>query len=238
MPHVTGLIHTKGFTVQFYLDDTIDSYRKFLRIKSLPRYEIRGRMAWFPDEYAGEIGVKAAKAKTVTYEPRAGLFDYQSDIIRMAVDKKRYAIFADCGLGKTLMLLEFARHVREMVPDKPTLIVSPLMVVAQTIAEAQKFYGDTLPVEQVAAKDLAKWMKKPGGRLGITNYDALRDDTPDGDLGGLILDESSMLKSHYGKWGQVCLRIGAGVEWKLALTGTPAPNDRIEYANHAVFLDA
>jgi hypothetical protein len=47
-----------------------------------------------------------------------------------------------------------------------------------------------------------------------------------------------MLKSHYGKWGQVCLRLGSGVPWKLALTGTPAPNDRIEYANHAVFLDA
>jgi superfamily II DNA or RNA helicase len=154
------------------------------------------------------------------------------------VQKQRFAIFADCGLGKTLMLLEFARHVREAVRHKPALIVSPLMVVQQTVAEAEKFYGDTLPIEQVAAKDLAKWMKKPGGRLGITNYDALRDDTPDGDLGGLILDESSMLKSHYGKWGQVCLRMGAGVPWKLALTGTPAPNDRIEYANHAVFLDA
>jgi superfamily II DNA or RNA helicase len=32
--------------------------------------------------------------------------------------------------------------------------------------------------------------------------------------------------------------MGAGIPWKLALTGTPAPNDRIEYANHAVFLDA
>jgi Helicase conserved C-terminal domain len=104
--------------------------------------------------------------------------------------------------------------------------------------EAAKFYGDSLPIEQVSAKGLAKWMTTPGGRLGITNYDALRDDTPSGDLGGLILDESSMLKSHYGKWGQVCLRMGAGIPWKLALTGTPAPNDRIEYANHAVFLDA
>ncbi len=47
-----------------------------------------------------------------------------------------------------------------------------------------------------------------------------------------------MLKSMYGKWGQHCLRIGAGLKWKLCLTGTPAPNDRIEYANHAVFLDA
>jgi len=49
--------------MQVYLDDTIDSYRKFLRIKSLPRYEIHGRMAWFPDEYASDIGVTAAKPK-------------------------------------------------------------------------------------------------------------------------------------------------------------------------------
>ena len=224
--------------MQLYLDDSLDSYRVFLRIKTLPRYEIHGRLAWFPDEYADAIGVAADKPKLAGYEPKPGLFDYQAAIVGMAVQKQRFAIFADCGLGKTLMLLEFARHVREAVRDKPVLIVSPLMVVQQTVAEAEKFYGDTLPIEQVAAKDLAKWMKKPGGRLGITNYDALRDDTPDGDLGGLILDESSMLKSHYGKWGQVCLRMGAGVPWKLALTGTPAPNDRIEYANHAVFLDA
>ena len=224
--------------MQVYLDDSLDCYRTFLRIKSLPRYTIRGRMAWFPDEYAASIGVEGATEQPAAYVPSVGLFDYQAAIVAMAILKRRFAIFADCGLGKTLMLLEFARHVREVVPNKPTLIVSPLMVLPQTIAEAAKFYGDSLPIEQVAAKDLAKWMQTPGGRLGITNYDALRDDTPNGDLASLILDESSMLKSHYGKWGQVCLRMGAGVPWKLALTGTPAPNDRIEYANHAVFLDA
>ena len=224
--------------MKIYLNESLDSYKQFLRIKSLPRYEIHGRMAWFPDEYAAAIGVQSASKKPVPYVPRDGLFDYQRAIVAMAVEKEKMAIFADCGLGKTLMLLEYARHVRQASPDKPVLIVSPLMVVPQTIAEAAKFYGDLLPIEQVTAKGLAKWMTTPGGRLGITNYDALRDDTPSGNLGGLILDESSMLKSHYGKWGQVCLRLGAGVRWKLALTGTPAPNDRIEYANHAVFLDA
>ena len=223
--------------MQIYLDDTIDSYRTFLRIKSLPRYEIHGRMAVVPDEYAATLGVVAAAESEVEYTPSPWLFDYQRDIVSTAIRKRKFAIFADCGLGKTPMLLEFARHVLA-AQAKPVLIVSPLMVVPQTIAECQKFYGDTLPIEQVAAKDLAKWMKKPGSRLGITNYDALRDDTPQGNLGGLILDESSMLKSHYGKWGQVCLRLGAGLHWKLAATGTPAPNDRIEYANHAVFLDA
>lgn len=223
--------------MQVYLDDSIDSYRTFLRIKSLPRYEIHGRMAVVPDEYAAALGVESSCDSATEYVPRAGLFDYQRDIVRTAIAKRKMAIFADCGLGKTLMLLEFARHVRA-VQEKPVLIVSPLMVVQQTIDEAKKFYGDSLPIEIVPAKSLAKWMTTPSGRIGITNYDALRDDTPAGDLGGLILDESSMLKSHYGKWGQVCLRLGAGVPWKLALTGTPAPNDRIEYANHAVFLDA
>lgn len=223
--------------IEVYLDDTVESYRRFLRIKQLPRYEIRGRLAIVPDEYASTLGIAAAEATAADYAPRDGLFDYQRDIVRMAIDKRKFAIFADCGLGKTLMLLEFARHVRA-VQKKPVLIVSPLMVVQQTIEECQRFYGDTLPIEQVEAKHLSKWMTSKKGRLGITNYDALRDDTPQGNLGGLILDESSMLKSHYGKWGQVCLRIGAGIDWKLALTGTPAPNDRIEYANHAVFLDA
>lgn len=223
--------------MNIYLDDSLDAYRTFLKVKSLPRYEIRGRMAHVPDEYAEALGIAGSVAHDCDYVPREWLFDYQRDIVRMAVEKRKYAIFADCGLGKTPMLLEFARHVLA-VQAKPVLMVSPLMVVPQTIEECRRFYGDDLPIEQVNAKDLASWMRSPTSRLGITNYDALRDDTPQGDLGGLILDESSMLKSHYGKWGQVCLRLGAGLDWKLAATGTPAPNDRIEYANHAVFLDA
>ena len=223
--------------MNIYLDDSVDSYRTFLRIKSLPRYEIHGRMAIVPDEYAETLGVPISSDAVASYSPSDWLFDYQRDIVATAIRKRKYAIFADCGLGKTPMLLEYARHVRSVQP-KPVLIVSPLMVVQQTMEECRKFYGDSLPIEQVAAKDLSKWLRNKDGRLGITNYDALKDSTPQGHLGGLILDESSMLKSHYGKWGQVCLRLGAGLDWKLALTGTPAPNDRIEYANHAVFLDA
>jgi len=223
--------------MNIYLDDSVDSYRTFLRIKSLPRYEIHGRMAIVPDEYAETLGVPISADAVASYSHSDWLFDYQRDIVATAIRKRKYAIFADCGLGKTPMLLEYARHVRSVQP-KPVLIVSPLMVVQQTMEECRKFYGDSLPIEQVAAKDLSKWLRNKDGRLGITNYDALKDSTPQGHLGGLILDESSMLKSHYGKWGQVCLRLGAGLDWKLALTGTPAPNDRIEYANHAVFLDA
>jgi superfamily II DNA or RNA helicase len=223
--------------MKIYLDNTLESYQRFMQIKQLPRYEIRGSVATVPDEYLARLGLEADQPEPVAYQPLAGMFDYQRAIVQTAIEKQKYAIFADCGLGKTLMLLEFARHVYE-VQQKPVLIVSPLMVVSQTLAEAARFYGDSLPLEQITAKGLSEWLTTGGRKIGIANYDALKDSTPDGDLGGLILDESSMLKSHYGKWGQVCLRLGSGIPWKLALTGTPAPNDRIEYANHAVFLDA
>jgi len=111
------------------------------------------------------------------------------------------------------------------------------MVIPQTIAECERWYERTgQQIEQVRAADLNEWMHGEGG-IGITNYDALTDDITQGNLGALVLDESSMLKSHYGKWGQKCLELGRGLDWKMCCTGTPAPNDRIEYANHAVFLN-
>jgi hypothetical protein len=145
----------------------------------------------------------------------------------------------NCGYGKSLILLEFARHAAKLIPpDRCILIVSPLMVISQTLAEAAKFYGDSLAVEHVRAKDLQSWLDSGTAQIGITNYEALKDDLRPGRLAGLVADESSTLKSSYGKWGNTLIRLGKGLEWKLALTGTPAPNDRIEYANHAVFLDA
>ena len=218
---------------------SIEDYQRFLTVKSLPQFRFKGRTAIFPDEYASMVGEQKRKHKNAEYHPWPGLFDYQRDIADMAIRKGRFSVFADCGLGKTLILLEFARHVANVIPDgQCVLIVSPLMVVRQTMAEAARWYGDALPIEQVRASDLHDWIITGKAKVGITNYDALTDDMVQGRIAGLILDESSMLKSHYGKWGQTCLRLGRGLHWKLALFGTPAPTDRIEYANHAVFMGA
>ena len=221
---------------------SVDDYAKFLQIKALPRYEFCGNTALFPDEYAAMIGCDVAESEHVDYEPESpDLFDYQRDIAKLAIRRRKFSVFADCGLGKTLILAEFARHAaRVLPPGKCVLIVSPLMVIDQTLGEIYKFYGadPLLEAEQVRAAGLNDWLASGSGRIGITNYDALTDDIERGRIGALILDESSMLKSHYGKWAGVCLRLGAGLEWKLACTGTPAPNDRIEYANHAVLVDA
>jgi superfamily II DNA or RNA helicase len=227
-------------SVSIKLDVTsADSYRKFLAVKRLPRYEFQGRMAIVPDEYAGRVGADVGqRGPDANYVPTPGLFDYQAAIARMAIDRRKFSVFADCGLGKTLIMLEYVRHARANLPEsKSVLIVSPLMVIDQTLEECQRWYGDSMPIDRIPARDLGRWMRDGQG-IGITNYDALDSGLERGRLGSLILDESSMLKSHYGKWGQECLRLGAGLDWKLALTGTPAPNDRIEYANHAVFMDA
>jgi superfamily II DNA or RNA helicase len=220
--------------------DSVDSYKLFLRIKGLPQYQFTGREASFPDEYATRLGIGTDGASLAyAYRPSPFLFDYQAYGAELAIRKRKFAMFWRCGIGKTLVIGEFARHGLEVLPtSKAGLIVCPLMVIDQTIDEFQRFYGESLPIEQVRAADLPRWTAEGKGRLGITNYEALTDKVSQGRLGLLIPDESSIMKSHYGEYGQQLIRLGRGLEWKLALTGTPAPNDRIEFANHAVFLDA
>lgn len=213
-------------------------YELFLRIKALPKFSFVGRTAIVPDEYMERLGIAPTKKPSTKYKPLTGMFDYQRDITALAIRKQKFAVFAECGLGKDLMAKEFARHsAAQIKPRECVLMVTPAMVVKQSMAETERFYGDSLPIRRVHASELRDWLKSGDEKIGITNYESLRDDVEPGRLGSLILDEASMLKSHYGKWGATAIRLGKGLDWKLALTGTPAPNDRIEYANHAVFLD-
>lgn len=217
--------------------NTINDYRKFLRVRKSPVYRFVGRSAFVPDEYAATIlGECIPKSLDCNYEPSAFLFDYQRDISRIAIQKRKYAAFVECGLGKTLILLEFARNAAQQCPGRPVLIVSPLMVIPQTIAEANRFYPG-LDIQKLSAANLQDWLHTGSG-IGIVNYEALTQELDPGRLAGIVVDESSMLKSHYGRWGTRVLELASVCEWRLALTGTPAPNDRIEYANHAVFCGA
>lgn len=218
------------------LPNSIEGYRQFLQVKQLPRYKFTGRQAWFPDEYASRIGIKPTTKQERKYTPPEWMFDYQSAISTIAMRKRKYCLFMDCGMGKTPILLEHARYAAKET-GKPSLIVSPLMVIPQTVSEANKFFGSKYKIEQIAAKDLQPWMRKGSG-VGVVNYEAIHDELDVGNLGAIDLDESSLLKSHYGKWGTKLIDLGKGLPFKLACTGTPAPNDRIEYANHAVFMDA
>jgi len=149
------------------------------------------------------------------------LFDFQSDIVKWALRRGRAAIFADCGLGKTPMQLEWANHI----PGR-TLIIAPLAVSAQTIREADKFgIGDIRysPDGSVSS------------RITITNYERMEKFDPEM-FTGIVLDESSILKSYSGKYRNELVNRFGQIQFRLACTATPAPNDFMELGNHAEFL--
>jgi len=216
--------------------NSVDDYRLFLRAKAVPRFRLAGRAATIPDEHAGSLGLRPRRAASGLYQAPGWAFDYQGAISALSIRKRRFAVFAGCGLGKTIILLEFAFHAAASMRRRCALVVAPLMVVPQIVQEAFRFYGSP-SVRQVRAHELQAFLDAPDASVGVTNYEALTPNLRPGKLGCLVADESSTMKSHYGAWGGRLVRLGKGLEWKLALTGTPAPNDRIEYATHAVFLD-
>lgn len=148
------------------------------------------------------------------------LFPFQADLVRWAVRKGRAALFADTGLGKTFMQLEWARLMGE-----PTLIVAPLSVARQTIAEGRK-----LGLDVTYSRD-----GSVSGLLTITNYEMVGAFDPDA-FGSVVLDESSILKALDGKTRKRLTEMFAGTKYRLACTATPAPNDLAEIGNHAEFL--
>jgi DNA modification methylase len=152
------------------------------------------------------------------------LFDFQRFIVKRALSAGKYAIFADCGLGKTLMQLEFANQVNKHT-KKPVLILCPLAVSGQTIKEGVKF---GISVEKYSPE------KKKG--IMISNYEQL-ENIDCSIFSGIILDESSILKNFEGEIKKTILEKFNDTPYKLACTATPSPNDPMELGNHAEFLD-
>jgi DNA modification methylase len=155
------------------------------------------------------------------------LFDYQKFIVKKALKAGRYAIFAECGLGKTLMQLSWAEEVKNRI-NQDILILAPLAVSAQTIEEGKRF-----GIEVRKFGDDAEYPKKA---IYITNYEQL-DNIDCSMFGGIVLDESSILKSFDGKLRSKIIDGFAQTPYKLACTATPSPNDPMELGNHAEFLN-
>ena len=154
------------------------------------------------------------------------LFDFQRDITKWSLKRGKSCIFADCGFGKTPMQLAWADEVRKSVGD--ILIVAPLAVAFQTILEGQKF-----DVEVEYSRD----GKKSDCGITIANYEMLGHFNPS-DYSGVVLDESSILKSYTGKIRNEIIDMFGQTPYRLACTATPAPNDLMELGNHAEFVGA
>lgn len=146
----------------------------------------------------------------------ANMFDFQKFIVKRALKAGKYAIFADCGLGKTLMQLEWANQVCNETKRK-VLILAPLAVVGQTIQEGLKFGIDMTNID-------------------VQNYEQL-DNIDCSIYSGIVLDESSILKNFEGATKKQIIDNFISTPYKLACTATPSPNDPMELGNHSEFLD-
>ena len=151
---------------------------------------------------------------------------FQADCTGWALERGRSALFEDCGLGKTLQQLAWAQAIVEHTGGR-VLILAPLAVAGQTVREGQKF---GIPVTYARTKG-----EQAKRGITITNYERLDAFDP-ADFAGVVLDESSILKSFMGATKRRLLEAFARTPFRLACTATPAPNDHMELGNHAEFL--
>ena len=242
----TVLVDDRDLKVGFSAPWTPDDHKLFVKSKALP--EVKVDYAWQTDSYtltaparfAHVLGHAAAVERGVQLARAGHLFDYQRWGVDLALKSRRFVLWLDCGLGKTPMQLDWIRAAVHET-KAPGLIMAPLAVCHQTVDEVKKFYpGGDMELEFLQTRaDVIKFCKGGGKRFGITNYEKMIDGViPDMRwLGAYVGDESSILKSGGGviKWNLI--KSAKGIEYKLSCTATPAPNDTMEYASQASFLE-
>lgn len=172
-------------------------------------------------DYRGFITSKTDHARFEGFDVdpsglHADLFDFQRHLVQWSLRLGRSAIFADCGLGKTIMQLEWANRVAERT-SKPVLILTPLAVASQTVSEAEKFGIEAFRSDDGLALS----------PITVTNYERIEHFDPD-DFSGVVCDESSILKNFNGTRRRQITRFCKGLRYRLLCTATAAPNDYTE----------
>jgi hypothetical protein len=152
-------------------------------------------------------------------------FDFQKYIIEKSVKKGRMAVFADTGLGKTLIQLSIANNIVRHT-NKKVLILTPLAVAFQFILEAEK-----LGIDDIEYSKDGKHSKK----IVICNYERLHYFN-ENDFEGVILDESSILKNFDGRTKWAVTKFMRKIPYRYLSTATPAPNDYIEFGTSSEAL--
>jgi DNA modification methylase len=180
-------------------------------------------------QYQEFINQKTRREIATGHQPEQlneNLFDFQQAIVSWAIRRGRAAIFADTGLGKTLMQLAWADEVVRHT-DGIVLVLAPLAVSEQTIEQGSIF--------GIQVKRVPAGQTPDSSGIWITNYermDAIEFDS----LTGIVLDESSILKAHDGKTRTRIIESAQGIPYRLSCTATPSPNDFEELGNQCEFL--
>lgn len=177
--------------------------------------------------YADFVASKLRAGSDAGFKATAAdyLYPFQRDIVEWSLLRGRSAVFADCGLGKTPMQLDWARQVAEQ-RNGDVLILAPLAVSSQTAREGEKF---GIPVTVCRETEDVR----PG--INITNYERLSRFT-DHRWEGIVLDESSILKAFDGKTRMWLTEYAQSIPLRLCCTATPSPNDYEELGGHSEFL--
>jgi hypothetical protein len=230
-----------------------EAYGLFLQVKRLPEYTLdfepagESYLVSAPARFAPMLGVEVPAIAPTPLPLADYLYDDQRAELQLSLDAKRFAIWTDCGLGKGPIALEWSRQVSHGTGGR-VLIVTLNEVANQFADEIRKFYGDSLPVRRLNSRgEMRDWcggrLEGDGERIAITNYEKFNPDD-DGQevpelrmLGGIALDESSRLKTGGGKQKWALIKSAKGIPYKLSLTATPAPNDTMEFASQAAFLE-
>lgn len=184
-----------------YFGDNYMTYDEFLKQKSI---------------------VDVATEMTEIPELNPMMFDYQRDIVTWALKRGRACIFADCGMGKTLMELELGKHV-----EGNTILFSPLAVAKQTLNESEKFGGYDIAYSNDGTVK---------AKITVTNYEQMDKFNPD-DFSCIIIDESSILKSYTSKYRNEFTEKW-NLKYRYSCSATPSPNDFMELGNQSEFIGA
>lgn len=192
--------------------------------------------------YEAFLSSKALRVQSAGFEPgelSSLLKPFQTHIVTRALRLGRMAVFSDCGTGKSWMAIEWARVVVEHT-QRPLLILTPLAVAPQFVREGDKL---GVRVHHLRGLEDAPTLEADGravefaSEVLVANYESLHKlESLIPLLGGVVLDESSILKNFNGKTRSALIEAFRQTQFKLCLTATPSPNDPVELGNHAEFL--
>jgi len=233
-PQINGTTASLEFN-QFDLP----SYLDFIQIRSLPTYKVTGNRAEFPANYVDGFYKEVVKIPLLLTER---LFDYQQVISKVAFIKQRYGIFLDPGLGKTYVLGELARQVYSIEPTKKILYVTALNILTQSQEMCTDFFSDFPASVNLhnSKMTLREWALLGDEPVGFINHEAfIKIDHLPKNIEMVLLDEASILKGGQGGNGKIAKNLITACKFvprRIAASGTPAPNDKTEYAMIAWWL--
>lgn len=237
--HNQPTINNSGIASVEFNDYSLLSYLDFIQIRGLPTYKVTDNRVDFPANYID--GYYEHKTK-LPLEITPALFDYQQVVAKVAFIKQNYGIFMDMGLGKTLVGGELIRQVHAVAPDKKLLYVTALNILDQSLEMCQSFFADFPAAVNLhkSKMTLKEWCILGDEPVAFVNHEAfLKVDELPRNVELVFLDEASILKGGIGGNGKIAKNLIAAckhVPRRIAASGTPAPNDKTEYAMIAWFL--